>query len=217
MALPRLDTTSGVVLYFNSLNVHGLQRLPEAVGTMFGRFLLSWFMFALGIAAFLAYLPLLLADRYGIDSHMTAVIYAAAAAIGIGLFVISGQWATRIGVARVYQAGLLLRVAGFVLLLLPELFPFGHRVVFGMVGFILIVLGWPIISVSGTNLAARLAPFSEGSAMGLLNASLALAAVIGVFASGPLVRWLGYDAILTLGLGSLISAFLLSAKLGKTH
>lgn len=173
------------------------------------------------MAAFLAYLPLLLADRYGIDSHMTAVIYAAAAAIGIWLFVISGQisgqWATRIGTARVYRAGLSLRVAGFVVLLLPELFPIGHRMVFGIVGFAPIVLGWPIISVSGTNLAARLAPFGEGSAMGLLNASLALAAVVGVFASGPLVRWFGYDAILALGLGSLLSALLLSAKLGKTR
>ena len=216
-ALPRLDTTSGVILHFNPLNVCGLQRLSEVVGTMFGRFLLSWFMFAMGISAFLAYLPLLLADRYGIDSHMTAVIYATAAAVGIGLFVISGQWATRIGTARVYRAGLSLRVAGFVVLLLPELFPCGHRMAFGIVGFVPIVLGWPIISVSGTNLAARLAPFSEGSAMGLLNASLALAAVVGVFASGPLVRWFGYDAILALGLGSLLSALLLSAKLGKAR
>ncbi len=58
------------------------------------------------------------------------------------------------------------------------------------VGFAIIVIARPLLSVAGTDLGASLTPFSEGAAVGLLNAALALATAVGIVASGPLAqRW----------------------------
>ena len=80
---------------------------------------------------------------------------------------------------------------------------------FGAVGFSLIVIAWPLLSVSGTDLGARLTPFSEGAAVGLLNAALALATAAGIVLSGPLVdRW-GYKTIPVTALAGLAAALFL--------
>ena len=58
------------------------------------------------------------------------------------------------------------------------------------VGFAIIVIARPLLSVAGRDLGASLTPFSEGAAVGLLNAALALATAVGIVASGPLAqRW----------------------------
>jgi len=212
---PRLHTTTGIALHINPLNVWGLRRLPWVLGTTFGRFLISWFMFALSVSAFFTYLPLMLDKSYGINPRLTASLYALSAAIGIGLFLKSSQWSRHYSSTKVYRFGLWLRVSGFSLLLLPGYIPLHHKMAIGITGFLIIVLAWPIISVSGTNLAARLSPFSEGAAIGLFNASLALATVIGTFASGPLVRWWGYYTIPIIALLNLLAAILLTAGLDQ--
>lgn len=199
-AFPRINLPSDLGVHFHALNISGLHRLPTAVGTPFGRFLLSWFVLALGVAGFFTYFPLMLAHSYGLNSHFSSLIYAVVAAAGIALFVLASRWSARLGSGRVYQFGLVLRLIGFALLMLPFIFPLGHRIVFAAVGFGLIVIAWPILSVSGTDLAARLAPFSEGAAMGLFNAALALATVIGAFASGPLMAAFGYRSIAVMAL-----------------
>ncbi|MGH7995382.1 MAG: MFS transporter [Opitutaceae bacterium] len=197
---PHINLPSDIGFHFHALNMSGLRRLPAAVGTPFGRFLLSWFMLALGVAGFFTYFPLMLARSYGMNSHFSSLIYAVVAAVGIALFVLAGRWSARLGSGRVYQFGLLLRLVGFALLMLPLIVPLGHRFAFAAVGFGLIVIAWPILSVSGTDLAARMAPFSEGAAMGLFNAALASATVIGAFASGPLIAAFGYRSIAIAGL-----------------
>lgn len=193
-SFPKLILPSGIDLHFYHLNLHGLRRLPETLGTPFGRFLLSWFAFAFAVAAFFSYFPLMLAEGYGIAARASSLIYAVTAALGIGLYVLTSHLMARYGPRRIYRAGLLLRLFGFGLLLAPFLFRDG-RSLLGAVGFASIVIAWPLLSVSGTELGASLTPFSEGAAVGLLNAALALATAVGIVVSGPLVdRW-GYVTI----------------------
>lgn len=212
-AFPHINLPSGIGFHFHALNMSGLRRLPASVGTSFGRFLLSWFMLALGVAGFFTYFPLMLAQSYGLNSHFSSLIYALVAAVGIALFVLASRWSARLGSGRVYQFGLWLRLIGFALLILPLIVPLGHRFAFAAVGFGLIVIAWPILSVSGTDLAARLAPFSEGAAMGLFNAALALATVIGAFASGPLMAAFGYRSIAVMALVGIGLSIVLGWKL----
>jgi predicted MFS family arabinose efflux permease len=73
-------------------------------------------------------------------------------------------------------------------------------------GFGLITLAWPLLSVAGTGLAARLTPIGEGAAIGLLSAIGALATVIGTVVAGPVVRELGYSAVLVAGLLGMVAA-----------
>ncbi len=192
---PKLILPSGIDLHVYHLNLHGLRSLPQTLGTPFGRFLLSWFVFAFAVAAFFSYFPLMLAEGYGVPAHASAMIYAVTAALGIGLYVLTSQLTARYGPARVYRAGLVLRIAGFSLLLAPFLIAMGARSLLGMAGFALIVIAWPLLSVSGTDLGASLTTFSEGAAVGLLNAALALATALGIVVSGPLVARWGYQTI----------------------
>jgi len=188
------------------LNIRGL---PQAVGTPFGRFLLSWFVLALAVAAFFSYFPLMLSESYQIAARATAMIYAATSAVGIVLYLLTSHLTARYGPGRVYGSGLALRMVGFALLLAPFLISMEGRSLFGAAGFSLIVIAWPLLSVSGTDLGARLTPFSEGAAVGLLNAALALATAVGIVLSGPLVdRW-GYKTIPVTALAGLAAALFL--------
>ena len=78
-----------------------------------------------------------------------------------------------------------------------------------MLGFVLIMIAWPVLSVSSTGLAARLTPFGEGAAMGLLAATNALATVAGTFLGGPVVEALGYRIVPLIALAGLVGAELL--------
>ncbi|MDK2964314.1 MAG: hypothetical protein PWQ29_1708, partial [Verrucomicrobiota bacterium] len=84
---PHINFPSGLGYHFHALNINGLRRLPAAARTSFGRFLLSWFMLALGVAGFFTYFPVMLAKSYGLNSHFSSLIYAVMAALGIALFI----------------------------------------------------------------------------------------------------------------------------------
>lgn len=203
---PHINFPSGIGFHFHALNMSGLRRLPAAVGTPFGRFLLSWFLLSLGMSGFFTHFPLMLADSYGLKAHFSSLIYAVVAGVGIALYVLASRWSAHFGSVRVYQLGLLLRLCGFALLMLPFIVALEDRLALAAIGFSLVVIAWPILSVSATDLAARLAPFSEGAAMGLFNAALALATVIGAFASGPLIASFGYQSIAAMGLLGIVFA-----------
>lgn len=214
-AFPRLNFPSGIGFHFHELNISGLRHLPETLGTPFARFILSWFTMALGVAGFFTYFPLMLDHSYGINSHFSSVIYAVVAGIGIVLFVLAAKWSEHFGVGKVYKFGLWIRIAGFFLLLILFFLPGIPHFVFGATGFGLIVIAWPILSVSATNLAAQLTPVSEGAAMGLFNMAFALATVIGAFASGPLIAAFGYQAITIVAMCGLGLSIILGWNLVK--
>lgn len=206
---PKLALPSDVGLNLFHLILPGLRGLPRIMGTPFGRFLLSWFVLAFAVAAFFSYFPLMLSESYDITPRATALIYAATSAVGIALYVLTGRLTTRYGASRVYCSGLALRMIGFGLLLAPFLLSVQSRSLFGAVGFSLVVIAWPPLSVSGTDLAARLTPFSEGAAVGLLNAALALATAVGIVFSGPLVAHWGYETIPATALVGLAASLVL--------
>jgi MFS family permease len=61
-----------------------------------------------------------------------------------------------------------------------------------LVGFVALVLAWPLLAVSGTALAAELAPTEKGEALGLFNASSSLAGAVGAFLGGWGMEMVGY-------------------------
>lgn len=208
---PKSSLPTDVALHFSHLNLPGVRGLPRALGTPFGRFLLSWFVLAFAVAAFFSYFPLMLSESYNIAARATAMIYAAASAVGIALYILTGHLTARFGAGRVYSSGLVLRIAGFGVLLAPLLISMEIRSLIGAVGFSLIVIAWPLLSVAGTDLGARLTPLSEGAAVGLLNAALALATAVGIVCSGPLVAHWGYKTIPVTAIAGLTAALFLGS------
>ncbi|MHB1515144.1 MAG: MFS transporter [Acidiferrobacteraceae bacterium] len=189
----------GFLHHSHHLNLAGLRQLPRLLPTAFGRFLVSWFSLSFGVAAFFAYFPILLQQSYGLPASLTALTYAIAAGVGIVLYVQASRWCSRWGSDRVYRWSLVLRWAGFVTLFVLYFLPLPGKTAIALFGFACIVLAWPALSVSGTALAGRLSPLSEGEAIGLFNASTAIATISGTLAGGPLAATLGYAAVLGLG------------------
>jgi MFS family permease len=202
----------GLLHHSHHLQGEGLGHLSRALNGAFGRFLAAWAALNFGVAPFFAYYPLIMNDRYSIVPTTTALLYALAAAIGVGLFVTAGRVAQQHGARLVFRCGLALRVAGFgVLAALILLSPSGASTA-AMIGFILVVLAWPIISVSGTGLAASLTPIGEGAAMGLLAATSAMATLLGTVLAGPLVQAFGYRVAPPIAIAGLLSAAALTGK-----
>lgn len=198
---PSLD---GLLHHSHHLQWAGLSVLRTALRGPFGHVLLAWAAYSFGVAAFFAYYPLMLRHSYGVPPELTAIVYAIAAGVGVFLYLLAGRLSARFGGRRVFRAGVAVRILGFGLLGIPFLATPPHVECIALIGFVLVVLAWPVMSVSGTTLAARLAPIGEGAAIGLLSAAGALATVLGTFAGGPLVRYLGYwvvPVLAILGLG----------------
>jgi MFS family permease len=196
----------GLVRHSHHLQWAALRGARQALGGAFGRVLLAWFAYNFGVAAFFAYYPLMMRRSFGIPPEVTALAYAVAAGIGVFLFVASSQFAVRYGARAVFRSGIGMRLGGFVLLGVPFVLPLPATNFVALIGFLLITLAWPVISVSGTALAARLTPISEGAAIGLLSASGALATVAGTFCGGPLVHAFGFGVVPVLALAGLIGA-----------
>jgi MFS family permease len=156
-------------------------------------------------------------DIYSISAATTASLYALAAAAGIGLFVMAGRAAQQYGSRTVFRFGLAVRMAGFGILAVRALILPSSEPVLAMFGFILVILAWPVLSVSGTGLAARMAsPIGEGTAMGLLAASSAIATLAGTVLTGPLVQMFGYRVLPPIAIAGLLSAAVLAGKPRET-
>jgi MFS family permease len=196
----------GLLQYSHHLQAAVLRRLRRPLGGEFSRFVLAWAALNFGVAPFFAYYPLMMKKSYGIVPTTTALLYALSAAVGVGLFVLAGHVTQRRGPRFVFRVGLALRTAGFgVLAVLIFALPAAMPAI-AMSGFALVMLAWPVLSVSGTGLAASLTPIGEGAAMGMLAASNAMATVIGTFLAGPLVAALGYRIVPPIAIAGLLSA-----------
>ena len=202
----------GISRFSHHLSLPGLQRLSEAFGSRFGRFLFSWFIVAFGVAAFFAYFPVAMQHAYHVAPAITSSTYAITAAIALVLYTVGARLAGRYGAGRVYRWSLVLRFVGFLLLLGVFYLPVPKTVI-ALLGFALIILAWPLQSIAGMTLTARLTPFSQGSAMGLFNASGAIATVLGTFLGGPLVAAIGYPILSIMALGGILLGWLSGHRL----
>jgi len=188
-------------------------KLFESVGgiqskmtTPFGRFMMAWFLQCFGIAAFFAYLPVTLKHAYNISPSLTSFLYGLFAAVAIVLYTYGGKLSAKWGSSRVFRSALLLRMVGF-FILLGAFFLLAGKELVAIPGFILLVITWPLISISGTDLVVKLSPYNKGATMGLYNAILAIASVMGSFVSAPLQHYLGYASLSGIGLLSFVIAF----------
>jgi MFS family permease len=197
----------GLLRFSHHLSLQGVRRSGDMLHTRFGRFLISWFAAAFGVAAFFAYFPVAMQKAYNVAPALTSSVYAMTAAIALVLYSVGGQLSGRFGAGRVYRWSLMLRFLGFGLLLLVFFLPIS-RAPIALAGFVLIIIAWPLQSISGTSLTARLTPFSQGEAMGLFNASGAVATVMGTFLGGPLVQFIGYPSLSAIALVGILLAWL---------
>ena len=101
----------------------------------------------------------------------------------------------------------MLAVAGLLGLGLVQ---FGGASWLALGAFLLIVLSWSLLTVSGTALTAKLSPVGEGEGMGIYNAVTAAAGVLGSVLGGWAAGLWSYNAASAMAAGGVALGLLLS-------
>lgn len=181
-------------------------RLARDVGSPFGLFLVGWFAFSLAVSSFGSLYPVLMQRNFGVPPGAAATLISVATAISIPLYNLAGRLDQRWGAPAALGVGYwgrLLPLAGLAALayVQPGFGFSGAIVLFGIFQAI-----WPLISVASNDLAASLAPFGEGPAIGLFNAVAAVASAIGAVAGGAIADALGYAAVPAFAAAAVLAA-----------
>jgi DHA1 family tetracycline resistance protein-like MFS transporter len=179
---------------FHYLTIRTVKVLSVAVRSPFGLFLLAWLLAFGGSAAVFSLYPVLMQQLFGLAPSLSSSIFALAAGLGLLLYSPAGIWSDRWGPGRVLRAGFGLRLLAFAGLLGLGLVQFGGASWLALGAFVLVVLSWSLLTVSGTALTARLSPVGEGEGMGLYNAVTAAAGVLGAALGGWTAGLWGYNA-----------------------
>jgi MFS family permease len=138
-----------------------------------------WFLGLTGASILFTLYPLMLPELYGIMPGRLALTFAAAMGLGVFIYPQAGRLSQHFGAARLYTFFLSLRLIAFIAVAAAVCGDTGGRDWFILLAYAAVVLCWPFLSVSGTALAAALAPPREGERMGLFNATGALALAAG--------------------------------------
>ena len=187
----------GLLNHSHRPNFKYISKALRLLGTPFGRFLLVWFTVTAGFAAFFALYPLLMERIYNLSASFASWGFAGAVAMSLFFYRRAGIWSHKLGSLRLLRLSLSLRLLAFSCLGL--LANFGsdtwNRAAIALVFFTLVVLTWPLLSVSGTGLAASLSGLSKGEALGIYNSVTAFAGIIGCALAGLLASLGNYSSL----------------------
>ncbi|HEY3357998.1 MAG TPA: MFS transporter [Polyangia bacterium] len=183
-----------------------LRRLRLLGRSRFGLFAVGILCAFSGSSALYALYPVLMRDTFAVSPALAAGGFAVATGLGLGLYARAGRLAARCGAVRVLRLGAGLRAAGVVAILVAAaVHPRGGGLA-ALASFGVVVLAYSPVSVAGTTLAAALAPGPRGAGLGVFNAVIAVACVVGGVAGGWVAARLGYVALLALAAAALTAA-----------
>ncbi len=195
--------------FHHHLGSSSLEQILEPIFSRFGGFLVAWFLSFAGAAGFFSLYPVLMRQAYGVSASLSSTAFAVAAALGLALYAPAGKWSDRHGPLRVLEAGLGVRWVAFAGLSVLGSAGIADKTLPAVAGFLFIVLAWSLLSVTGTAVTVRLARSGEGEALGLFNATTAIAGVVGSALGGWLASQWGYTAVPAMGVAGITLGILI--------
>lgn len=204
--LVRQGGPSAATLHQHRWGIADCQQVIGWLKSPFGLFLGGWAAFSFAASAVGTFYPVLMRDGFDVSTQRSAMLISVVYAITIPLYNLAGRLNERHGPSALLRIGYIAR--GGVLLLLGALAFAAPNPIVAMVLYALFQGVWPLISVSSSDLAATLAPFGEGPAIGLFTAVGAVGSALGSVAAGAIVDSAGYGVMLLAGAAAfLIAAF----------
>ena len=176
-----------------------IEVLGAAFSSAFGTFLVGWFFFSLAISAFSSLYPVLMTKSFEIPVTTSSMLMSVATAISIPLYNVAGRLAMRYRPVQVLAIGIggrIVALAGLAIVAYTQP-SFSFLPVLLLYGLFQGI--WPLLGVASNDLAADLAPFGEGTAMGLFNATAAIASALGAVVGGVVVDMFGFASVIVLG------------------
>ena len=190
--------TSSPQRLFHIVTWNGLKTLLRDLEMPYARLLLVWFVAFVAISAVLTMLPLALIQSFDVSLGLPATTYAFASAASLAMYPLAATISKQRGARPVLQAGFAARTIAIAILAVAFLTQ-TPGVPLALAGFVILVMAWPLLGVSGTALAAQLAPGEKGEALGLFNASSSLAGAVGAFLGGWAMQMVGYGTLCIVG------------------
>ena len=194
--------------HYEGTVINNLKRVPKEVHSSFSLYIAGWFFVMLPTWLVGALFPLLMKGAFDISYKMSSSYYALGATIGIFAYMPSGTLGKKIGDGWVVIIGtvmLLVSVAG--LAVLSHVHHSFNQWLVPLV-YILIPIAWSPLIVGGNAWTAKLATFEEGEALGIFNATTAVASVISAFTAGLVAHKFGFSMVLIIGTASSVLALL---------
>jgi MFS family permease len=172
----------------------GFRILRRELERPFVRLLIVWFVAFVAISAVLTMFPLAFIRAFTASTRVPATTYAFAAAARLGIYSLAASTAKRRGARLVLRSGFVVRAIATAILAVPFAAGMGGEPL-ALGGFAILVVAWPLLGVSGTALAAELAPGEKGEALGFFNACSSLAGAVGAFLGGSVMAIAGYGTV----------------------
>jgi len=169
--------------------------LRGALTSGFGIFIAAWFLFSLAVSSFSSLYPVLMEKSFSVSVAQSSLLMSIATALSIPLYNYAGRLVTRQGPAAVLGIGIFGRMIGLAGLAAVAFLHVGWAMLPVILLFGLYQGIWPLLSVASNDLAATLAPFGQGAAMGLFNAAAAIASAAGAVLGGKVADMFGYPAV----------------------
>ncbi len=189
-----------------------LRRLFEIWRSRFGLYLASWFLLMFGTWLIYNLDPLLMLNAYGIGAGASSLYDAVGATLGVFAYAPSGSAGTRIGDDRVVLFGAVMTLLSVIGMAVLAFVDTGYNAWLIPAVFALTPIAWSPLIVAGTAVTAQLAVpqgVPEGAAIGVYNATTAIASVLSALAAGVIADQTSYGVVLivaaaTTGAGCLL-------------
>ncbi|MFO7817120.1 MAG: MFS transporter [Thermodesulfobacteriota bacterium] len=192
---------------------HRMEEIKQIYKSPFALYILAWFCIMFSNWVIYNLYPLFMHDVYGISAGTSSLFYAIGAGIGIFAYAPSGTLGKKIGSGWVVMIGGLMSVAGLTALTGLAFYQTGINDWLVPLFFFLLPVAWSPLIVAGTDYTAELSTLAQGTAVGIFNATTAVASLLSAFAAGLLADILGYKSLpvvgLVLALAGVVFLFLL--------
>ncbi|MFC6324810.1 MFS transporter [Microbacterium koreense] len=194
-----------------------LRGLTHGMPWPFALMLVVWFLTMMGVQTFFNVVPLIMSAAFSVNASVSSTLFLVGAGIGTLVYPVSGRLATRRGPAFVFVIGVVLMLASFTAMSVVSALKVTSGAVIGSVALVVAAIAYSFLVVAATMLLAALSPAGQGEAMGLLNAIIAIGAVVGAIVPSFIAAALGYDALPAVAAVTLALAFVAFIPLIRAH
>lgn len=189
---------SHMVHHYHASSGSLLSGLVASMRTAYGLYILAWFACMFGTWLLYNLYPLLMESAFGIKADQSSIFYAVAAVIGIFFYAPSGKLGKVIGDVAVVILGTVVTLVCLGFMSLLAWWQPANSNWWAALAFIPIPVAWSPLIVAGTAAAAQLSSLNQGKAVGIFNATTAIASVISAFVAGWVADLLNYTWVLIL-------------------
>ncbi len=187
--------------------------LWRAMRSRFGLFVVTWLLTMIGLQTFFNVVPLVMRSGFGVSPSASSIAFMVGAVVGTAIFPALGALATRIGPGRVLGIGLAISAASFGAMALLDWTDPSWKASAALAALVTAAVAYSFEVVAATMLTARLTPFSEGSAMGVLNSAIAAGSIVGALVPSVVAAHYGYGALTVVATGVVVVALLVGLPL----